>query len=255
MSALERQIELGRIKPDIVQSDVANRLDRLYETLVDYDYDNDNDNDNNNQQQSTTTIIKRRISSKIIAKAREDLVVKTNNEYFHGGGDLFSYFRPASWNRNQNVSTISRRHPKHRTSMMASNSNSSSTTTNEFFNDDALLAMPMMMTMTMEIQKAFNFANRYLRRTALRFLHTPIRGIYIHGSVGIGKSFLMDLFHEQITTNTSTSTNTTINSRRVHFHEFMLDVHQRIHEFKKENPLRDALPHVAHQIISSSSWG
>ncbi|OEU10838.1 AFG1-like ATPase, partial [Fragilariopsis cylindrus CCMP1102] len=98
------------------------------------------------------------------------------------------------------------------------------------------------------------------------------RGIYIHGDVGIGKSFLMDLFHQQITlaeekkqqsqhqqspsqsqqqTNSSSSS-----SRRVHFNEFMLDVHHRIHIFKKNNPLMDAIPQIAVDIsneLSSSS--
>ena len=79
----------------------------------------------------------------------------------------------------------------------------------------------------------------------------------------------MDLFHEKIVaesqrkqqlqqqqqqqTDADTTTQTlTSSSRRVHFHEFMLDVHQRMHDIKKDNPLRDALPHVAYQISQES---
>ena len=45
-------------------------------------------------------------------------------------------------------------------------------------------------------------------------------GVYVYGSVGCGKSFLMDLFY---------SCSTEEKKCRIHFHEFMLDVHARMH--------------------------
>jgi cell division protein ZapE len=77
----------------------------------------------------------------------------------------------------------------------------------------------------------------------------PIKGLYIHGDVGRGKTMLMDLFFE-----TSPATR----KRRAHFHEFMLDVHERIRgarnqpkggEVSGEDPIR-----VAAGAIAEESW-
>lgn len=53
----------------------------------------------------------------------------------------------------------------------------------------------------------------------------PIKGLYLHGDVGRGKTMLMDLFCEA---------SPVIRKRRVHFHEFMADVHERVHVYRQK---------------------
>ncbi len=70
------------------------------------------------------------------------------------------------------------------------------------------------------------------RRTALQrmFVKPPIpRGVYLYGGVGRGKSFLMDCFFRSVPLRRKT---------RLHFHEFMREVHHELQELKGTvNPL------------------
>ena len=51
-----------------------------------------------------------------------------------------------------------------------------------------------------------------------------IKGLYLYGGVGRGKSMMMDLFFHQVQIK---------EKRRLHFHDFMKEVHQRILEKRK----------------------
>lgn len=73
---------------------------------------------------------------------------------------------------------------------------------------------------------------------------TP-KGLYIYGGVGRGKSMLMDLYYR---------TSPVKKKRRTHFHAFMLEVHQRMHEFRIDNQsLGDPIPHIA-KDIAEEAW-
>jgi len=78
---------------------------------------------------------------------------------------------------------------------------------------------------------------------------TATKGLYIHGSVGRGKTMLMDLFFE---------TSPVARKRRAHFHEFMSDVHERVHNFRTrqkngEAASEDAILLTA-SAIAEESW-
>lgn len=58
----------------------------------------------------------------------------------------------------------------------------------------------------------------------------PPRGVYFYAGVGRGKSMLMDLFQECLPDS--------IPVRRVHFHEFMISVHDYIHSRRSDDSIR-----------------
>ncbi|MCX8132853.1 MAG: cell division protein ZapE [Roseococcus sp.] len=73
---------------------------------------------------------------------------------------------------------------------------------------------------------------------------TP-QGLYLVGQVGRGKSMLMDLFFE---------TADVPRKRRLHFHAFMQQAHQRIHEWKRSHPEgEDPIPPLADSIAAEAS--
>jgi cell division protein ZapE len=77
----------------------------------------------------------------------------------------------------------------------------------------------------------------------------PVKGLYIWGDVGRGKTMLMDLFF---------ATSEVKRKRRAHFHEFMANVHERVREVRhalKMGTLTngDPIRHVADEI-AEETW-
>jgi cell division protein ZapE len=66
-----------------------------------------------------------------------------------------------------------------------------------------------------------------------------VRGLYFWGGVGRGKTFLMDLFYEELPIK---------QKKRLHFHRFMRQVHQKLNDFQGEsNPLKKVAASFAGQ--------
>jgi predicted ATPase len=83
-----------------------------------------------------------------------------------------------------------------------------------------------------------------------------LRGLYIYGPVGSGKTMMMDMLFRSCDIE---------KKRRVHFHEFLLEVHRRIFEHKQEllekngrdrhvvlTSGRDSIRYIAQQISSEA---
>ena len=77
----------------------------------------------------------------------------------------------------------------------------------------------------------------------------PLKGLYVYGEVGRGKTMLMDLFFE---------TSAVVRKRRVHFHEFMADVHERVHVYRQDIKNGEASEHDPIQraaaAIAEETW-
>jgi cell division protein ZapE len=77
----------------------------------------------------------------------------------------------------------------------------------------------------------------------------PMKGLYVWGDVGRGKTMLMDLF---------CAASEVRRKRRAHFHEFMADVHDRVREVRHELKMGqlvngDPIRHVADEI-AQETW-
>ncbi|KAK2742547.1 hypothetical protein FQN55_007833 [Onygenales sp. PD_40] len=73
------------------------------------------------------------------------------------------------------------------------------------------------------------------------------KGLYMFGDVGCGKTMLMDLFFDTLPRNITSK-------KRIHFHNFMQDVHKRLHVMKMRHGNEfDAVPFVAADIAEASS--
>ncbi len=72
------------------------------------------------------------------------------------------------------------------------------------------------------------------------------KGVYLWGTVGGGKTMLMDMFYDTVEAADG-------RKARVHYHDFMQDVHKLMHETKKAAPPRDLnrlpMPFACHSLF------
>jgi peroxisome-assembly ATPase len=68
------------------------------------------------------------------------------------------------------------------------------------------------------------------------------KGLYIYGSVGTGKTSLMDTYFEECKIKSK---------NRTHFHKFMMEMHKKIHILRKEN-VQNYFTMLANEIIEES---
>lgn len=70
-----------------------------------------------------------------------------------------------------------------------------------------------------------------------------VKGIYLWGDVGRGKSMIMDMFFDIISPN--------IQAKRFHFHAFMTLIHEELYRYQQQSPDGDPLPKIAKDFAQS----
>lgn len=63
----------------------------------------------------------------------------------------------------------------------------------------------------------------------------PCKSIYIYGGPGCGKTYLMDMFYNSLLSSDISGNSRKIKKSRVHFNDFMINVHKRLFQLKKIN--------------------
>lgn len=84
-----------------------------------------------------------------------------------------------------------------------------------------LPVVDLLETIFQQVETPKHFLDRFRKKM-------PTKGLYLWGSVGIGKTFLMDCFYHCLT----------VPKMRLHFHQFMRRMHEELQQCEgKKNPL------------------
>ncbi len=100
---------------------------------------------------------------------------------------------------------------------------------------------PAQLELLAALQGVANAIERQERRVRLpwsRRKAAPARGLFIWGGVGRGKTWLMDLFFDQLREQ---------RRQRLHFHRFMQEVHAQLGDLRQSNPLQIVARRMARQ--------
>lgn len=96
------------------------------------------------------------------------------------------------------------------------------------------------------VTKSSWFSTRTEKEVTEKFIEIwkPIKGAYLYGSTGCGKTFMMDFFFDLVKIS---------QKRRVHFNQFMLEVHESIHYLNiNEGQKGDPVPKVGEKIAKTT---
>ena len=99
------------------------------------------------------------------------------------------------------------------------------------------------ITLLTNLQQLLNEITELANQKKVLPPKTSTQSLYIFGEVGCGKSLLMELFFEACPI---------IQKRRVHFHNFMLEVHEFVHQWRKKNTGDPLIAFAKH--LRRSTW-
>lgn len=125
----------------------------------------------------------------------------------------------------------------------------------ELMNKDPppLSAFAPPATMTTSEQSIFGSffggASNDVVTNLLPSLSSTTRGAYIYGDVGCGKTFLMNILYDLVDSGAWAQ-----DKQKVHYHKFMLNVHQHMHQERKVNPTGDLIAPVVDRILEKGRF-
>lgn len=102
-------------------------------------------------------------------------------------------------------------------------------------------ALDVLQALQQELEKQPNRLRRIAGALSRAFAPAKPRGVYLWGGVGRGKTLLMDLFFNTLATE---------RKRRVHFHRFMNEIHDRR---ARARDVRDPLDRVSRDLADEAA--
>ncbi|PVV00326.1 hypothetical protein BB560_005299, partial [Smittium megazygosporum] len=117
---------------------------------------------------------------------------------------------------------------------------------NEAVKNNIIKLDPHQLAVLDSLEEIHSQISSYILEENSNSFSSFLKGLYIHGSVGTGKTTVMDMFYNSLNTNLK---------KRVHFHSFMLSIHARIQELKKmpqKTRSKQPIVIVAEEIASSA---
>ncbi|QJF49841.1 cell division protein ZapE [Roseobacter ponti] len=112
---------------------------------------------------------------------------------------------------------------------------------NRLVDEGALQSDPAQTAVLPEFERIRKALDMPVKKRLFRKAPEPPKGLYLWGGVGRGKSMLMDFFVSHLGD---------VPARRVHFHAFMQEIHNAMHEVRKTG-VEDAIAPVAADVAAS----
>src|SRR5262245_8573313 len=98
------------------------------------------------------------------------------------------------------------------------------------FEADAQQAAVVDVLETIYQQVRSGFSKQRFIKKLFKTKQAPIKGLYLWGSVGVGKTWLMDIFYKCLPVQ---------GKMRMHFHQFMQHIHKQLKQLQDErDPLK-----------------
>ena len=126
--------------------------------------------------------------------------------------------------------------------------NQNNTTTTTIDNNNSQEESWSTLTSIFSLKSSWSEPTQEHQQTSNQLINNPPpKGVYLHGGVGCGKTYCMDLFYHSL------PSSTTMKKQKAHFHAFMLNVHKQMHNAKMIQKLQgdDVINYVIQSILKN----